>query len=148
MKDSPAFQINFLAKGITVGDIGPKFGVESIDNGFLKLDHVRIPRENMFMRNSEVRTIFWNVEFAWIGGGLAPHSNACQGVSPASERFVVQVLKNGEYIKRGQNQKLSYGTMVYVRAEFVLLSGKALAQACTIGTRYSAVRRQSELLAG
>ncbi|KAN0019334.1 hypothetical protein ACTFIU_002542 [Dictyostelium citrinum] len=37
-------------KGITVGDIGPKLGFNSIDNGFLRLDHVRIPRENMLSR--------------------------------------------------------------------------------------------------
>ncbi|KAM9988650.1 hypothetical protein ACTFIZ_003784 [Dictyostelium cf. discoideum] len=36
--------------GITVGDIGPKLGFNSIDNGFLRLDHVRIARENMLSR--------------------------------------------------------------------------------------------------
>ncbi|XP_035225882.1 peroxisomal acyl-coenzyme A oxidase 1-like [Stegodyphus dumicola] len=40
--------------GITVGEIGPKVGFRSSDNGFLKLDHVRIPRENMLMKNSQV----------------------------------------------------------------------------------------------
>ena len=40
--------------GITVGDIGPKFGYEEADNGYLKFDHVRIPRENMLMRHSQV----------------------------------------------------------------------------------------------
>ncbi|KAK5579484.1 hypothetical protein RB653_009167 [Dictyostelium firmibasis] len=37
-------------KGITVGDIGPKLGFNSLDNGYLRLDHVRIPRENMLSR--------------------------------------------------------------------------------------------------
>ncbi|XP_070533528.1 peroxisomal acyl-coenzyme A oxidase 1-like [Ptychodera flava] len=41
-------------KGITVGDIGPKFGFNSNDNGFLKLDHVYIPRENMLMKYAKV----------------------------------------------------------------------------------------------
>ena len=40
--------------GVTVGDIGPKFGFELKDNGFLKLDHVRIPRENMLMKLAQV----------------------------------------------------------------------------------------------
>lgn len=40
--------------GITVGDIGPKFGYNAIDNGFLRLNNVRIPRENMLMRYSKV----------------------------------------------------------------------------------------------
>ncbi|KAM4881976.1 peroxisomal acyl-coenzyme A oxidase 2 isoform 2-T2 [Thomomys bottae] len=40
--------------GITVGDIGPKMGLNSIDNGFLCLHHVRVPRENMLCRFAEV----------------------------------------------------------------------------------------------
>ncbi|KAK7502853.1 hypothetical protein BaRGS_00005802 [Batillaria attramentaria] len=40
--------------GITVGDIGAKFGFNSNDNGFLRLDNVRIPRDNMLMRYSQV----------------------------------------------------------------------------------------------
>ena len=39
-----------------MGDIGPKFGYESIDNGFLRFDHVRIPRDHMLAKNSEVET--------------------------------------------------------------------------------------------
>ncbi len=40
-----------------VGDIGPKVGLHENDNGFLALDHVRIPRENMLMRYSKVSCI-------------------------------------------------------------------------------------------
>ncbi|KAL6074611.1 Acyl-coenzyme A oxidase (Acyl-CoA oxidase) [Balamuthia mandrillaris] len=40
--------------GITVGDIGPKFGYDTQDNGFLLFNHVRIPRENMLMRYQQV----------------------------------------------------------------------------------------------
>nr|XP_004669134.2 peroxisomal acyl-coenzyme A oxidase 2 [Jaculus jaculus] len=40
--------------GITVGDIGPKMEMENIDNGFLRLDRVRIPRENMLNRFAQV----------------------------------------------------------------------------------------------
>ncbi len=29
-------------QGITVGDIGPKFGYNGVDNGFLIFDHARI----------------------------------------------------------------------------------------------------------
>ncbi|XP_004616528.2 peroxisomal acyl-coenzyme A oxidase 2 [Sorex araneus] len=41
--------------GVTVGDIGPKMDFEHTDNGFLRLDHVRIPRENMLNRFAQVR---------------------------------------------------------------------------------------------
>ncbi|KAM0920534.1 hypothetical protein ACQ4PT_007478 [Festuca glaucescens] len=43
--------------GITLGDIGGKFGsgaYNSMDNGVLRFDHVRIPRDQMLMRLSQV----------------------------------------------------------------------------------------------
>jgi acyl-CoA oxidase len=40
--------------GITVGDIGPKYGANSNDNGFLRLNNVRIPRRNMLMKHAKV----------------------------------------------------------------------------------------------
>ena len=38
--------------GVTVGDIGPKFGFNMTDNGFARFDQVRIPRTNMMMRQA------------------------------------------------------------------------------------------------
>ncbi|XP_010529972.1 PREDICTED: putative peroxisomal acyl-coenzyme A oxidase 1.2 [Tarenaya hassleriana] len=43
--------------GITVGDVGMKFGngaYNSMDNGFMRFDDVRIPRDQMLMRIMEV----------------------------------------------------------------------------------------------
>jgi acyl-CoA oxidase len=37
-------------KGIKVGDIGPKLGYNSKDNGWIMFDQVRIPRTNMLAR--------------------------------------------------------------------------------------------------
>lgn len=34
-----------LLPGVTVGDCGHKNGVNNIDNGYIILDHVRIPRQ-------------------------------------------------------------------------------------------------------
>ena len=42
-----------------MGDIGNKFGFEAVDNGFLKMDKVRIPRENMLMKHSQVNSFVW-----------------------------------------------------------------------------------------
>jgi len=36
--------------GIEVGDIGPKFGFYTKDNGYCIFNHVRIPRRQMLMR--------------------------------------------------------------------------------------------------
>ena len=44
----------YIFIGINVGDIGPKFGYFGMDNGFLVLDNVRIPRDNMLMKYSQV----------------------------------------------------------------------------------------------
>ncbi|XP_019632781.1 PREDICTED: peroxisomal acyl-coenzyme A oxidase 1-like [Branchiostoma belcheri] len=96
--------------GVTVGDIGPKFGFDSVDNGFLAFNNVRIPRENMLMKYSRVEP-------------------------------------DGTYVKP-PSTKLAYGTMVMVRANIVQNSSRFLARAVTIATRYSCVRRQSEMKPG
>jgi len=41
-------------KGIEVGDIGPKFGFNNKDNGYLMFDKVRVPRRNLLMRYIKV----------------------------------------------------------------------------------------------
>jgi len=41
--------------GVTIGDIGPKLGSNSNDNGFVRFDHVRIPRTQMMMRYAKVK---------------------------------------------------------------------------------------------
>ncbi|XP_076584062.1 peroxisomal acyl-coenzyme A oxidase 1 isoform X2 [Chaetodon auriga] len=96
--------------GIVVGDIGPKFGFSEVDNGFLKLENVRIPRENMLMKYAKVEP-------------------------------------DGTYVKP-PSAKLTYGTMVFIRSMIVGESARALAKACTIAIRYSAVRHQSEIRPG
>ncbi|XP_052676453.1 peroxisomal acyl-coenzyme A oxidase 1-like isoform X2 [Crassostrea angulata] len=40
--------------GVKVGDIGPKLTFNTVDNGYLILNNVRIPRENMLMKNAQV----------------------------------------------------------------------------------------------
>ncbi|XP_015269970.1 PREDICTED: peroxisomal acyl-coenzyme A oxidase 1 isoform X2 [Gekko japonicus] len=96
--------------GITVGDIGPKFGYDEMDNGYLKMDNFRIPRENMLMKFAKVEP-------------------------------------DGTYVKP-LSDKLTYGTMVFIRSIIVGDSARSLARACTIAIRYSAVRHQSELKPG
>ena len=51
----PAYCVSIL--GVSVGDIGPKVGTNSNDNGYLVLDHVRVPRGNMLMRYARVGII-------------------------------------------------------------------------------------------
>ncbi|XP_018427966.1 PREDICTED: peroxisomal acyl-coenzyme A oxidase 1 isoform X1 [Nanorana parkeri] len=96
--------------GVTVGDIGPKFGFDEIDNGFLSFNKFRIPRENMLMKHAKVEP-------------------------------------DGTYVKP-LSDKLTYGTMVFIRSMIVGDSARSLSRACTIAIRYSAVRHQSEIRVG
>lgn len=41
-------------KGITVGDMGEKIGLNGIDNGFIMFDNYRIPKENLLNRAGDV----------------------------------------------------------------------------------------------
>ncbi|CAG4986341.1 unnamed protein product [Parnassius apollo] len=96
--------------GIKVGEIGPKLGFQTANNGFLGFDNYRIPRTNMLMKNS-------------------------------------QVLKDGTYVK-AKNNKLTYGTMVYIRVTILTDVAYELSKAVTIAVRYAAVRHQSQLKPG
>lgn len=51
MRDSITYE---PLTGIEVGDIGPKFGYQSKDNGYQIFRNVRIPRDNLLKRFSEV----------------------------------------------------------------------------------------------
>ena len=42
-------------EGIEVGDIGPKLGYNSMDNGFARFTHVKVPRENMLAGYAQVK---------------------------------------------------------------------------------------------
>lgn len=58
-----------------------------------------------------------------------------------------QVKPDGTYVKPLSN-KLTYGTMVFVRSFLVGNAAQCLSKACTIAIRYSAVRHQSEIKPG
>ncbi|XP_072946858.1 acyl-coenzyme A oxidase 1-like [Epargyreus clarus] len=48
------FETHIPLPGIKVGEIGPKQGFQTANNGFLGFDKVRIPRQNMLNKNSQV----------------------------------------------------------------------------------------------
>ena len=41
--------------GVDIGDIGPKVGLHTADNGFLRFDHYRIPKKYMLNRFSRIK---------------------------------------------------------------------------------------------
>ncbi|XP_046845069.1 peroxisomal acyl-coenzyme A oxidase 1-like isoform X2 [Xenia sp. Carnegie-2017] len=57
-----------------------------------------------------------------------------------------KVSPNGIYVKaKGYNEKLSYLSMVMIRAYLVFDAGFFLSRSCTIAIRYSAIRRQGKI---
>ncbi|CAD5231241.1 unnamed protein product [Bursaphelenchus okinawaensis] len=48
------FDTHKVLPGIEVGDIGPKYGMNANDNGYMRLNNVRISRRNMLMKNAKV----------------------------------------------------------------------------------------------
>ncbi|KFQ14038.1 Peroxisomal acyl-coenzyme A oxidase 2, partial [Leptosomus discolor] len=50
-----SLQDHSLCPGITAGDIGPKMNFEHTDNGYLMLQNVHVPRENMLNKFCEVQ---------------------------------------------------------------------------------------------
>ncbi|KFU89148.1 Peroxisomal acyl-coenzyme A oxidase 2, partial [Chaetura pelagica] len=50
-----SLQDHSLCPGVTAGDIGPKMSFEHADNGYLMLQNVRVPRENMLSKFCEVQ---------------------------------------------------------------------------------------------
>lgn len=43
-----------LLPGRIVGEMGPKAGLNGVDNGFATFDNVRIPRENLLNKTGDV----------------------------------------------------------------------------------------------
>ena len=43
-----------------MGEIGPKLGLNSNDNGYLGFDKVRIPRDQLLMKHSQVLEVIKN----------------------------------------------------------------------------------------
>ena len=41
--------------GLTIGDIGPKFGYNTVDNGFMMFDHFRVPHISLLARYAQVK---------------------------------------------------------------------------------------------
>jgi acyl-CoA oxidase len=117
--------------GVTVGEIGPKLGMNATNNGFLAFKQVPVPRNQMLMKNAQVLPVSTQPE-----------------VKPGAEMIKFKFSsQDGTYVK-SPSSKLTYGTMMFVRVVIVQDMASYLSKAVTIAVRYSAVRRQSEMIAG
>ena len=135
-------------EGIHVGDIGPKFGYNSMDNGFLLFNQVKIPHINMLARFSRVdpdtnkyvhpssASLVYGT-LTWVRSTIVLQSGGtlARGVTIATRYAAVRRQfqdRDGQKDSNGENQVLNY-TMVQFRllpllaATFALhFTGKAM----------------------
>ncbi|KAJ2147993.1 hypothetical protein EV180_005751 [Coemansia sp. RSA 518] len=97
--------------GVTVGDLGPKFGFNAMDNGFLLLDHVRVPRLNLLQRYITVAQ----------GGRVSRPKNVDPKVAYGTMVYVrTQIVRNmSQVLAKATTTAIRYAA---VRRQF---SGKA-----------------------
>ncbi|KAI9678143.1 MAG: fatty-acyl coenzyme A oxidase [Caeruleum heppii] len=117
-------------EGIHVGDIGPKFGYNTMDNGFLLLNQVKVPHINMLARfsrvdpdtNKYVRPSSPSLVYGtltWVRSTIVMQSGGtlARGVTIATRYCAIRRQfqdRDAPEWEGGENQVLNY-TMVQIR---------------------------------
>ncbi|MCJ1295159.1 fatty-acyl coenzyme A oxidase [Xylographa carneopallida] len=117
-------------EGISVGDIGPKFGYNTMDNGFLLLNQVKIPHINMLAKfsgvdpksNRYIRPASASLVYGtltWVRSTIVLQSGGvlARGVTIATRYAAVRRQfqdRDAKEWETGENQVLNY-TMVQIR---------------------------------
>jgi acyl-CoA oxidase len=109
--------------GVIVGDIGPKYGYITMDNGYMLFDHFRY--DNCIS----------------IPGLKFAKMTARIPYSAMLSRYASVDPDTGAY-RKPEQPALVYGSLTYVRANIVHHARLVLARAVTVAVRYTAVRRQ------
>ena len=136
--------------GIHIGDIGPKFGYNTMDNGFLLFNNIKIPHVNMLARfssvdpktNQYVRPSSPSLVYGtltWVRSTIVMQAGGvlARGVTIATRYCAVRRQfqdRDAPEWQKGENQVLNY-TMVQIRllpllaATFALhFTGKGMMQ--------------------
>lgn len=117
-------------ENIHVGDIGPKFGYNTMDNGFLLFNHVKIPHVNMLAKYSRVdprtnkyvkpaqASLVYGT-LTWVRSTIVLQSGGvlARGVTIATRYAAVRRQfqdRDAKEWETGENQVLNY-TMVQIR---------------------------------
>ncbi|KAI9760311.1 MAG: hypothetical protein M4579_001715 [Chaenotheca gracillima] len=117
-------------EGVHVGDIGPKFGYNTMDNGFLLLNHLKIPHVNMlakfssvdpstgkYLRPASPSLIYGTL--TWVRSTIVLQSGQtlARGVTIATRYCATRRQfqdRDAKEWEKGENQVLNY-TMVQIR---------------------------------
>ena len=133
-------------KGIDMGDIGPKLGDNDTPIGYLRMNQVSIPRRHLMEARSHVLS-----NGTYISGPPAPPvgSKAEAALKEKAARKNSSTNTNGDMKKKTNGKAKSKGknvshyiTMLKTRIGLTNTAGSAIAKACVIAARYSAVRLQ------
>jgi acyl-CoA oxidase len=119
-----------MLENVYVGDIGPKFGYNTMDNGFLLFNHVKIPHANMLARFSRIdpqtnkyvkpsspSLIYGTLTYIRSNIVLQSGSVLARGVTIATRYCAVRRQfqdRDAKEWETGENQVLNY-TMVQAR---------------------------------
>ena len=87
--------------GVTIGDIGEKYGRNGNDNGFIRFENVCVPRANMLARWSSVSR---------DGSFQAPPSPALVYGSTVAER-VASVVNASDFVSRALTIAVRFGAL-------------------------------------
>ncbi|KAF2490984.1 acyl-CoA oxidase [Lophium mytilinum] len=117
-------------ENVHVGDIGPKFGYNTMDNGFLLFNHVKIPHVNMLARfssvdpatNKYVRPMSASLVYGtltWVRSHIVLQSGSvlARGVTIATRYCAIRRQfqdRDAPQSEKGETAVLNY-TMVQVR---------------------------------
>ena len=128
-------------ENIHIGDIGPKFGYNTMDNGFLLFNNVKIPHENMLARfssvdpqsNRYIRPSSPSLVYGtltWVRSTIVMQAGSvlARGVTIATRYCSVRRQfqdRDAPEWEKGENQVLNY-TMVEIRLLTLLAATFAL----------------------
>ena len=152
-------------EGVHVGDIGPKFGYNTMDNGFLLFNNVKIPHINMlarfssvdpktnkYMRPSSPSLVYGTL--TWVRSTIVMQAGGvlARGVTIATRYCAVRRQfqdRDAPEWQKGENQVLNY-TMVQIRLLPLLAScfalhftGKGMMQLYEANNRKIMAKKQS-----
>lgn len=108
-------QTHKLLPGVQIGDCGPKNGFNGIDNGFIMLDKVRIPKMNQLDRisgvddNGKFRTIVENddkrfgLHLSALSGGRYMISSNCCAIATQAVTIGIRYCHERRQFKIGNN---------------------------------------------
>ena len=114
--------------GLELGDVGRLAGENDCTVGYLRFDHLRIPRRHLLERRQHV-----------------DENGSFQSGPPAYAMEAVGVTAGGEpaaAVDPEIAQAVKYVTMMKTRIALASTAAGALAKGCIIGARYSCVRAQ------